>query len=606
LNARKVKVGDSILAKVVFPWKNPECDLRAGAILQGHVVTQKVHSKTEKISEIGITFDSGQCGGQEMKPLSLTIAAVLAPYPPSYSDSEEMQPLNSAIGLGLNGGMRSLNQAAATVNAAPRRAEAPRSVRTGTVVGIPHIAISVGQPPDGASILRSTSSDVQLGAGTQLVLLPNLSSERTIAAVARSENPIATTSSTVASDPIPAITDAPPLSIPDESEVCEAPDCSIAMAADQPDQGVHGAQLTLSLKGLGYLPAPANQEMSSFDYDASIAYLGPHQFLFTFNPRTLVQRSAAEAVSSHRLHMVRGVLIDLEKKKVVRTVDWRVPDSRRYLWPIGNNRILVHVGQELRIYGPGLQLSDHIPLGGPLAFLQVSPASEFFAVGVIHERHTREIHRQLERAELREPEEDIEIRLLDWRFRPLTTIMRSSRLPAPVLLNEGEVHIPSIGRNRWQIVENNWSGERRVLAVANSTCRPQADSMPGNFLFVLGCDGRRRWYRVLRSNGKVVLEGRSSTQEVGQTAGGNIGSNAFAIRIAQSKESQSLQSVFKPSELKSSHVSVYQAKNGRRVFSIGMPDLVLSVQAFAISPNEDQMAFLKVSEIAFYQVQVGE
>jgi len=39
---------------------------------------------------------------------------------------------------------------------------------------------------------------------------------------------------------------------------------------------------------------------------------------------------------------------------------------------------------------------------------------------------------------------------------------------------------------------------------------------------------------------------------------------------------------------------------------IKMPDLVPTVQAFAISPREDQMAFLKASEIAFYQVQVGE
>ena len=193
--------------------------------------------------------------------------------------------------------------------------------------------------------------------------------------------------------------------------------------------------------------------MSSFDYDASIAYLGPDQFYSPLTVHTLVHRSAADAISSRRLRIVRGVLIDLLEKKVVRTVDWRVPDSGRYLWPIGENRVLMHVGQELLVYGPGLQLSDKISLGRPLAFVQISPASEFFAVGVIHERHTREIHRQLEEAEVREPEEDVEIRLLDSRFRSLTTIMRSSRLPPPVLLNEGEVQIHSIARNRWQFDE---------------------------------------------------------------------------------------------------------------------------------------------------------
>jgi hypothetical protein len=118
LNASKVKVGDPILAKLVLPWKSPACDLRAGAIIQGHVVTQKAYSKTEKISEIGIIFESGQCGGRDMTPLSLTVAAVVAPYLSGYSDfsdSEELQSLSSSIGLNLNGDLRSLSQASATV-----------------------------------------------------------------------------------------------------------------------------------------------------------------------------------------------------------------------------------------------------------------------------------------------------------------------------------------------------------------------------------------------------------------------------------------------------------------------------------------------------------
>jgi len=194
LEARKVRVGDPILAKIVLPWKSPECDLRVGAIIQGHVVAQKAHSKMEKTSVIGISFESGQCSGLEMKPLYLIVAALLAPYPPSYPGSEETPPLNSAIGLALNGGIRSVSQAAATVYVVPRVAKAPRSVAVGQVVGIPHVAISVGQPPDGASFLRSTGRDVQLSAGTQLVLVLKVSSKRSVTAEDKSANPIAATS----------------------------------------------------------------------------------------------------------------------------------------------------------------------------------------------------------------------------------------------------------------------------------------------------------------------------------------------------------------------------------------------------------------------------
>jgi hypothetical protein len=603
LDAGRVKVGDPILAKLALAWKSPACDLRTGAIIQGHVVTQRAHSKTEKTSEIGVIFEGGQCGGRDMKPLFLTVAAVVAPYPSRYSDipdtREEMQSLSSAVGLTLNGNMRSVSQAAETTFFEPRRAKVASSVMPGQVVGIPHLAISVGQRPDGASILSSTGSNVQLSPGTQFVLVPNLKAGSNEIADTKSVSP-----QTATKNPVLEIPEPLPPSLADEKDLCVAPDCTVDLADSQLDHGIQSAEVTVSLRGLGYLHPSVDREMSSFDYDASIAYLGPTQFLFTFNPHVLVPRSESEANSSRKLRMVRAVLIDLEKKAIVKTVDWRVPDSGRYLWPIGENQVLIHVGQELRVYGPGLQLRNQISLGGPLAFVRTSPASQYFAVGVIHERHPREIHRQLEEAALREPEEDVEIRLLDSQFKVLTTIMRSSRRAPPVLLNEGEVSIPSIGGNHWRIVENSWAGQRRVLAVATSTCMPQAESLPGNLLFVVGCDRKanNRWYRILHGDGTVVLKGWSPSTELEQTAGGNVGSNAFAIRIAEATESQPLHTVFKSSDLKSARVAVYQAKNGRRIFSIRLPDPVPAVQAFAISPREDQVALLRADEIAFYRV----
>jgi hypothetical protein len=127
-------------------------------------------------------------------------------------------------------------------------------------------------------------------------------------------------------------------------------------------------------------------------------------------------------------------------------------------------------------------------------------------------------------------------------------------------------------------------------------------------LFVVGCDRQtgNRWYRVLHGDGKVVLKGWSTSSELEQTAGGNVGGNAFAIRIAEATQSRLLQSVFKPSDLKSARVTIYRANNGHRIFSIGLADPVPAVQTFAISPREDQVALLKASEIAFYRVPAAE
>ena len=615
LDASKVQVGDSVLAKLAAPWKGSDCDLRAGAIIQGHVVSQKIHSKTERTSQIGIAFDRGQCAGREMKPLFLTIAAAVAPHPVRDSElpgAEEMQPLNSAVGVTLNGNvsrgnggntMRSVSQASDTVFLSARRAKAEPTIKPGQVVGIPHVTIAVGQGPQGASIFSCAGRNVQLIPGTQFLLVPNLNAAAAPAAAAQGANTDAGRGNTLAE----AVAPSPP-TIADEKEFCAAPDCTVVLGDTLADQSSDGPQMTIPLKELGYLPPSADREMPSFDYDASIAYLGPAQFLFTYNPHTLVPRSGAEADSFRKLRIVRGVLIDLEKKEIVKTVDWRVPDSGRYLWPISDNRVLIHVGQELRIYGPGLQLRHQISLAGPLAFVRVSPKSEYFAVGVIHERHSREIHRQLEAAEQREPEEDTEVRLLDSQFKVLTTIMRSSRLAPPALLNEGEVQIPSIGHNRWRIVENSWAGQRRVLAVAMSTCMPLVESLPGNLLFLMGCDRQtgNRWYRILHGDGKVVLKGWSRSSELEQTAGGNVGSNAFAIRIAESSRSRITRALFTVSDLTGTRVTVYRTLNGRRLFSVGLTDPVPAVQTFAISPREDQVALLKSGEIAFYRVSGAE
>jgi hypothetical protein len=133
---------------------------------------------------------------------------------------------------------------------------------------------------------------------------------------------------------------------------------------------------------------------------------------------------------------------------------------------------------------------------------------------------------------------------------------------------------------------------------------PLVQRMPGNLLFALGCGRQFQWYQVFHGDGKAVLKGRSFSTELGQTSGGNVGRNAFAIRIAQAKVSRSPLSVFKPSVLKSSQVAIYRATDGRRLFSVGVPDPVPAVQTFAISPREDQLALLKSREIGFYRLSV--
>lgn len=207
LDADKFHVGDAVFATVQLGWKDASCELRPGTILQGRVVFEKSYSKTSKTSEVGILFDQGQCGGTAMKPLALTVAAIVAAEYSRDPTLEENQSLSDAVGVTLQGNSRSLSQAAGTVNNEAGRTSSllvrpPKEVKTGQVVGISHLKLLVGTGPEGSSILSSTRRDLRLDAGTQLVLVPD-----TAVAVGggqrKEASPVPTQPAEAQSDPAP-------------------------------------------------------------------------------------------------------------------------------------------------------------------------------------------------------------------------------------------------------------------------------------------------------------------------------------------------------------------------------------------------------------------
>lgn len=606
LEADKVLPGATILARAQVGWRSPSCNLRPGDILQGRIILQQPYSKTNKTSEAVILFDKAQCGGPELKPFRLTVAAIVSAdrqRDPALQPSEEYQSLSDAVGLTLNGDTRSVSQAADTVSnepgrtvyVRPKRVEPPRQLKAGQVVGIPHLKLLVGRGLEGGTILSSAGRSLRLDAGTQFVLFPPVVAEAGTTRKDSGDGPIQRAATQ------PSLPDPP--EIADETEVCAPPSCQIALDDDVSLAKTRHAEWTLPLDAFGYLPPSAERDMFRFDYHAGVSFLGRSQLLFTFNPHVLVKRTQAEAEYFRGLRMIRAVAVDLATKKVVKSIEWRVPDSGQYFWPFGDEQILVHVGDELRVYGPGLEERKKISLGGPLAFVRESPSSAFLAVGVIHERHSPEIHRQLQEAEDREPEEDIEVRVLDSGLRLVTTIMRSSRLALPVLEDDGEVRVLRIGAERWQIVKNTWTGARQVLVQARSSCLPSVQSLSGGLLFVVGCERRtdNKWYRIVRA-GKVLLKGSSSSAELEHTVSGVAGGTLFLIGIAEASRSLPGVGLFHTSDLKSEHIALYAARTGKRLLALNVSPVLPAIQTFAMSPDEGEIAVLTTDQIAVYRV----
>jgi hypothetical protein len=616
----RIKVGDPIYAKVENEWKNPACNLRKGAILKGRIVAQNIRSKTQKISDVALLFESGECGGRDMKPLLLTVAALVAPDPGrnvNLFEGQESQPLSEVVGSAIGGGsgigpalggttggnLRSLTGAASTAYfVEPPKFKPPKAVLPGQVVGITDVKLNVGGGPEGSSILSAMKHNLRLEAGSEFVLVSSRKTESSAGSgTASAPGPsVPSAASTVSEVKLAEAEDEA-----DVTEVCSPPACSIALPANEALPATISAAATLPVKELGFVP-PLDREMYRFDHSAAIAYLGPKNLLLTFNPHNLVPRSAAETTEPS-LHTVRAVLIDIDTMRVEHTLDWRVHDAQQYLWSLGHDRVLVHVGRELRMYGPGLKLQQRLTLSGSLAFVRVSPSAAYFVVAAIKERHSELTHRQIAEAENREPEEDVELKVLDADFKVLATVMRSSREVAPVLSDEGEIRIPTIGKNRWRIVEVTWTGQRHVLAQVNSTCRPEATSLQPNLLFVVGCDRQSdgKWYRMLRPNGKPVLKGWSSSAELEQTASGSAGNSVFAIGIAEAAKPMNAESSFRLSDLKAQEVDVYRVEDGHKLVALKIPSLLPTLQTFALSPDGMQLAVLQQAQIVFYALQAA-
>jgi hypothetical protein len=592
LQASSLKVGDSVFAKVQVKWDGFGCSLREGAILRGRVLAQLVRSKSSRSSEVALLFDGGECGGKEMTSLNLTLAALLARDP--VRDPYEPLPLSSALGAIQHGAMDrdtfghdrvTPGQIAATRVAAPMRNTGPPAVKPGQVAGISGVAIVVGGGPEGSSVITSTRHNLYLEPLTQIVLVANA---RAVV--------VPTASTTKAPEP------AGPAPAPvDETEICSPPSCSIALSSDEVEIPARNSR-RVPIKNLGF-PALPTREMAAFDHEAALAFLGSHEILLTFNPHTLVSRPGLET-EARTLRMIRGALIDLPILKVKKVVEWRVSDDAQYLWPISDHNVLIHTGRELKLYGPGLKVERSFALDGPLAFVQPSPSGNQIAVGTIQERHSRETHQQLRESERQEPEEDVKVQVLNQEFKTIIDVVRSSRARPPVLLEDGEVQVLHGGGARWRLVMTTWKGEQRVLAKMNSACLPAVSSLSPDLLFILGCDLQQfgRWYRVLGQDGKAVLKGKSSSEELGQSVAGSSAGTALAIGVARVSESREVTDVFHASDLKRQFVGVYAADSGRKLMGVNIDTPLPTLQTFALSPDASQLAVLEGNQIVLYDL----
>jgi len=601
LEVRKLHTGAVIYARVTQDWAGPGCVLKRGATLEANVTAITMHSKMESDSLIALSFARAQCDGSDMMPFGLMLSAVAAPDDRDSGDVTTDLPTTFGASGG-SGNLRSVDQQVDPMLVNLHRFPVTANLRAGDVLDIKGLKLIVGGGPDSSSVLVRRGRDVELFKHTRLLLIPaSVSNAR-----AQPGLPLRDSSSVVKADleirPEPKAAEQP---AEEDLDACAPPACSIA-SPDAASAANVRAVGSVSIVSLGYAPRP-QIEIDAPGQDEALAYLSQKELLVAFNPHSLVPRHG-DALTGSTVRVIRAALVDVVNQRVIRTVDWHLPDRKQFLWLLAQHRVLVHVGNELRVYGPGLKVEEHLGLSGPLVFVRASPDGKVVAIGILKERHSDELHHKLRESLGQEPEEDVEILILNERFEAVATTMSTSdRLP-PTLLNEGQLKLVlQAGQNEspekhYHLTLRTWDNLSQSVARFGSTCTPQLSSLAPDLILLVTCDSanQAREYRVMHADGRLVLRGKSMLKQLGHTAIGDADTKNFAVKIFEADQPLLPGEMFHPADLESAELGVYRSEGGKQLFSVRVSDPAATAGGYAMSPGGGQLAVLTRDRIALY------
>ena len=620
VHAKRLKTGASVFARVTADWIGTDCILRTGAILEAQVVSVSPYTKAAEVSEIDLAFTRAQCGRPQLVDFQLLLAALAAP--PRDTDLgilSDPLPLNTG-----NGGRpatvdemqrdvsynlrRSLGRSVSDSPAVPR-------LHVGDISGIKGLKLNVGSGDDNSSILTWKGRDVALSKHTRLLLIPAQRADLHTQARSELDRPVPprypaeSPAPTERPTAIPASSPAAAASLPpakaeppvNDIDLCDPAECGISLQAGAEASAGQPAT-SISLRQLGYAPRP-RRPVQAIDNDEALAWLDPRELLVTFNPHGLIPRHWL-GTSGFTQRVIRAALVDTETRQVTRTVDWELPDTTEYLWPLADHRVLVHVASELRVYGAGLKIWKRIPLDGPLAFVRVSPDGSFIAVGVVRERHSPELHAQLSQNLQSDPEEDVDVIVLNRDFETISRSNTRTGFMPPTLLNEGQASLLAQPNMRYRLAMRNWDSAGSTLARFNSSCPPELSSFAPDLIFLVSCNQHNglREYRVLHSNGKMTLKGASSQSSCVHGVKGNATDGTFVVKTLCSDVPMPPGESPGGDESSSEELNVYRASDGKRLLGLRVGSPSLSRDAYALAADSSELAVLTRDQISIYPI----
>ena len=366
----------------------------------------------------------------------------------------------------------------------------------------------------------------------------------------------------------------------------------------------------IPVQPLGYRP-PGKLYLLMRYSSSSLEFLDSNHVLLTFREPHLLQRQQS---SDGLEQVVQADVLDVSTGQVVATDEWLLHDRGRYLWKLGEGRVLLRVGSRLFQVDDKLHLKAIYQSPTELEEVQTSPDGKLLVVENQLEKHTHEEHDRLVRqAALRggtPPPEDVQVEMMRLDERKL--MMRAhadsaGELPATA---DGFFMQKQRKENVWELRFQPYAkaaaadGDGVSVANIDSTCDPSEKVLNPDSVLVLSCPPGHndRYVAAYSLNQQKLWDGRWQSNFTWPAFRVSQNGASVAISWLAVTRPVSAREPIDDDEVQNQVLSVLDSHSGSLRFALLLKPIVSAGGNFALSADGNRLAVLNHGTLEVYDL----
>lgn len=388
----------------------------------------------------------------------------------------------------------------------------------------------------------------------------------------------------------------------------------------------------IRLASLGYQSPP--QDVLLMNYSTlALQFVDSEHLLLTFNARGLLRRLPNDPPEDNDQN-VTALLLDAprsagsESGKLLAWTEWRLHDHAQYLWRLGQGRLLLRQGLELRILAPLEHLGTSQPLSSrllmtlpnPPVSIQISPEGKLMVLQMESRPGTADDSVALKMqvgASLLEKTYDIQFVDLASEAKSADELTyriggeQRSAYPLDIpILPAGYLDLSKVGLDRWHVTFGPAvaGGKRSDLFDVVSNCRPGLQFISDDEFVIGGCqrdpgkfsrggytlDGKELWrYDFPEPDGLETLKLSDS-------------GNRFALGRILTSYPLSPGQPLSPDLATAQDIRVYEGRSGKQVLRVQASPMQADGRNYALSPDGSRLAVVADGDIEVFNLPPTE